>query len=136
MEVEFLNLPKLTPIGNDNGWELLEDFYVRIDSESGDAPWVVCIPKGFSTDLASVPRIPGAYLLFGNKARRSAILHDYLYSRRWPRETADLVFREAMKQEVNTFSRYTMWLAVRIGGAAYYAEKTTSVNPETTREAP
>ncbi len=136
MEVEFLNRPGLTPIGNGDEWELLSDFYVRISSESGDADWNICIPAGTTTDLASVPRVPGAYLLFANKGRRSAILHDYLYGEKWPRESADLVFREALKHEVSDFTRFAMYAAVRIGGAAYYAEKTTSVNPETTREAP
>lgn len=138
MKVEFLNCPALTPVGNGDGWRLLEDFYVRIDSESGDAPWEITIPAGFETDLASVPRLPGAYLLFGNKARRSAILHDHLYGDKWPRESADLAFREAMKQEVGTFTRYAMWLAVRVGGGAYYAERTgpSNINPETERQAP
>lgn len=138
MKVEFLNRPDLTPVGNDNGWQLLQDFHVRIDSESGDAPWEITIPAGFDTDLASVPRLPGAYLLFGNKARRSAILHDYLYSEKWPREAADLAFREAMKNEVDTFTRFAMWAAVRVGGGAYYAEKVgpSNIHPESTPEAP
>lgn len=133
MKVVFINHPALTPVGNDNGWKLLQDFHVSIDSESGDAPWSITIPAGFETDLASVPRLPGAYLLFANKARRSAILHDWLYSNHWPRDAADLAFREAMSQEVGVVSRYMMWLAVRIGGGAYYSERN---NPETERQSP
>lgn len=124
MIVTFINEPLLRPVGASDEWVLCEDFHVRIDSgDTGDAPLALVVPKGFSTDLASVPRLPGAYLLFGGKARRSAILHDWLYEHRYPREWADDVFRAAMQHEVGAFARYVMWLGVRLGGGAYYADR-------------
>ena len=129
MIVEFLNEPMLQPVGVSDEWVLCDPFLVRIDSgDPADAPLSLTVPKGFSTDLASVPRLPGAYLLFGGKARRSAILHDYLYELRYPRDWADDVFRAAMVHEVGAFARYVMWLGVRLGGGAYYADR-VSVQP-------
>ena len=37
------------------------------------------VPKGFITDLASVPRIPIAYQAWGGRCHREAVLHDFLY---------------------------------------------------------
>lgn len=52
----------------------------------------------FRTDMASVPRVPIAFLLTGNAAHRPAVLHDYLLtSAIVPRERADELFREAME---------------------------------------
>src|SRR5256885_9984018 len=52
------------------------------------------VPKGFVTDLASVPRIFWSYLRPDGNYAYAAIIHDYLY---WvqsrAREAADLVFK-------------------------------------------
>lgn len=37
----------------------------------------VVIPEEFITDLASVPRLPLAWLIAGGRGTRSAVLHDY-----------------------------------------------------------
>lgn len=121
MNVTFLNQPKLETHAEDE-WLLVDPFDVRIDVD-GQLPIFVTVPAGFATDLASVPRLPGAYLLFGGRARRSAILHDYLYVTRWDRKFADNAFLAAMRAEgVGAFTRWAMWLGVRVGGANYYAE--------------
>lgn len=120
MKVTFLNQPRLEPHDEDD-WVLVDPFDVRIDTDDDAPPIFVTVPAGFTTDLASVPRLPGAYLLFGGRARRSAILHDYLYMTRWDRKFADDAFLAAMKTEgVNAFTRWAMWLGVRVGGSAYY----------------
>lgn len=124
MKVTFLNEPELRTHGDE--WELVQPFEVRIDVP-GDPPLFVNVPAGFKTDLASVPRLPGTYLLFGGRARRAAILHDYLYVKRWDRKFADNAFRAAMKTEgVNPVSRFFMWLGVRVGGSAYYDRHASS----------
>ena len=120
MKVTFVNEPHVAPVGNSNTWRLLEPFEVEIKEDGGCRQRIV-VPAGMETDLASVPRLPGAYLLFANRARRSAILHDYLYESRRPRAWADAVFREAMRNEdVGMFSRFFMWLGVRVGGGVIY----------------
>ena len=34
-------------------------------------------PSGFTSDFASVPLRPGVYAVFGNRAHRPAVIHDY-----------------------------------------------------------
>jgi len=94
----------------------------------------ICIPIGFQTDLDSVPRVPIIFWLWGDRAHREAVLHDYLYrinSRpvvtRW---MADSYFREAiivtqMEKDPESWIRtqfvaWGMWLGVRIGGWSSY----------------
>ena len=113
MNVEFLTNPKLEPI-EDGDWRLIEPMVARIDDRT------VIIPAGFKTDLATVPRFPGMFLLFGGKARRAAILHDWLYFSKEPRSYADKVFYEAMKHEEPAWRRAIMWLGVRAGGWVLY----------------
>lgn len=78
----------------------------------------VTAPADFLTDFASVPRIVGAYLLYGGKGKRAAVIHDLLYhTREVDRKTADAVFHEALA--ASGYSGLTagpMWAAVRVGG--------------------
>jgi hypothetical protein len=39
----------------------------------------IIVPVDFETDFASVPRVPIAYELFGDRAHRESVIHDYLY---------------------------------------------------------
>jgi hypothetical protein len=82
---------------------------------------VITVPMGFQTDFASVPKVPIAYMFFGDRAHREAVIHDYLY--RFDsipvvtREQADDVFYEAMKLRGKSFFvRWCMWAGVRAGG--------------------
>lgn len=84
----------------------------------------VIVPEGFLTDLASVPRWVGAYLIAGGKAVRAAVVHDYLYDTgQVERQPADAVFGEAMEAEQDPeerWRRWAMWAAVRSFGWAPY----------------
>lgn len=124
MKVVFINDPIIAPKGYGNEWELLEDFHVRIESADWqDIPATFKVPKGFYTDLDSVPRLPVVYLFMKNRARRAPIIHDWLYENKYPRDFADAVFRAALEvEEVGVVSRYLMWLGVRIGGESRYHE--------------
>ena len=56
------------------------------------------VPAGFTSDYASVPRRPVAFLLAGCTAHRASVLHDWLIRTNYcPREQADELFREAME---------------------------------------
>lgn len=101
-----------------------------------DAPLVYCsdimgtivVPKGFRTDFASVPRLPIAYLLYGDKAHRESVVHDYLYCiNSVPEvsfETANSVFREAMVARKKPFYVYwPMYWAVCFGGLSAYHKR-------------
>ena len=81
------------------------------------------VPAGFVTDLASVPRLPLAYLLAGDTAHEAAVVHDYLYQVRIStRLQADAVLDEAMAVTGEpAWRRWLMWSAVRLaGGWAWY----------------
>lgn len=76
------------------------------------------VPAGFETDFASVPRLPLAYALAGNTARKAAVIHDFLYQDpATERDDADAVFLEAMQVSgMPWWRRGPMWLGVRCFG--------------------
>ena len=81
---------------------------------------VVTVPCGFETDFASVPRIPLAFLFFGDTSHEAAVIHDWLYrTKEFSRSEADAVFREANEVAGAGFiRRWAMWAGVRLGGWA------------------
>ena len=85
----------------------------------------VVIPTGFITEFASVPRWFFIYLTFGGRAKRPAVLHDFLYQTHFPgvdQEQTDAVFDEAMQVIGEPdWAAKAMWLGVTIGGAAAWA---------------
>lgn len=107
-------LPRSTPVR----WVLLSALIYQSDVLGA----AICVPKGFSTDLASVPRLPLVYMLTANVVSEPAVVHDYLYSQASvPRDVADRVFLEAMAAEgVSWVRRQAMYLAVRAFGWRYY----------------
>jgi hypothetical protein len=120
--VRFDSACLLEPIEAGN-WRLHCPLTFTVYFQSG-ASEQITVPEGFITDLASVPRLPGMFLLFGNKARKSAVLHDWLYSTgERPREFADAVFYAAMRHEEPAWRRALMWLAVRLAGWIFYFTK-------------
>ncbi len=89
----------------------------------------IVVPAGFETDLASVPRIPVAYLLAGATANAAAVVHDWLYrngvkfKQITKKEEADNIFYEAMEAtEVPLWRRWLMYQAVNwFGRGAFKA---------------
>jgi len=78
---------------------------------------VVRVPQWFETDLDSVPRLPLVYLVAGEQAPASAVVHDWLLETETPWPLAAKVFREAMAVEgVATWIRELMYAAVRARG--------------------
>jgi len=95
----------------------------------------VTVPTGFCTDLASVPRLPVVYLLWGNRAHREGIIHDYLYRCDSQPvvsfETANKVFLEAMKSRGKPWwVRWFMYAGVCAGGRPSYHRKTARTPQE------
>ena len=83
------------------------------------------VPRGFETDFASVPRVPIAYRMWGDRAHREAVLHDYLYRSDskpgLPFMACNGVFLEAMQsRDVPMWIRYPMYSGVCVGGWASY----------------
>ena len=111
---------------NDGAWMLADSLIYETDVlDPKDSP--IHVPAGFQTDFASVPRVPVFFTLFGDRAHREAVLHDFLYridSVDCTRTQADDVFLEAMKERGKGFMvRYAMWLGVRAGGWTAYHKK-------------
>jgi hypothetical protein len=90
--------------------------------QSDVAGRIFAVPVGFVTDLASVPRIPIAYLLAGGTSNEASVVHDFLYSTRpVTRAIADAVLREASAvTDVPAWRRWLMWAGVRICGSSHW----------------
>src|SRR5712691_12675653 len=79
------------------------------------------VPKGDSTDFASVPRALIWFLPRYGRYTKAAVLHDHLWRKAVPdRELtlpeADAIFRRAMRElGVPFLRRWIMWAAVRLG---------------------
>lgn len=95
-------------------WQLLAPLVY----ESKVAAQTFVVPADFVTDLASVPRLPFAYLLTGGLAHGAAVVHDWLYTTHLiDREKADAVFHEAaIACGVSAWQAWLMWAGVRVGG--------------------
>lgn len=112
--------PKLIPLGNK--WKLVEDFRFYIND------FLMIIPKGFETDLASVPRVFWSIFPPFGEYTSAAIVHDYLYSKynnlAINRTLADKIFLYAMKKfGVDWITRTSMYMAVRVGGSGAWQDK-------------
>lgn len=86
---------------------------------------IITVPTGFVTDLATVPRWPFTYWIAGGKAKRPAVIHDWMYVEAIDdKAKADLVFHEAMGViRMTALLRRYMYLATVIGGQGNYARK-------------
>uniref|UniRef100_A0A6H1ZPY4 DUF1353 domain-containing protein n=1 Tax=viral metagenome TaxID=1070528 RepID=A0A6H1ZPY4_9ZZZZ len=82
----------------------------------------------FETDFASVPRVPLFYAMWGDRAHREAVLHDYLYridsNPVVSYSIANSIFLEAMKATGKSWRvRYPMYWGVVLGGWTAYHKK-------------
>jgi hypothetical protein len=89
---------------------------------------VITVPVDFQTDFASVPRIPIIYGLWGDRAHREAVIHDYLYRINSNPvvsfSIANAVFFEAMKARGKPNGiAYPMFWGVCLGGGSSYHKK-------------
>lgn len=109
----FSNKPLLRDSGEEGTWVLEENLtYITNNND------VITVPKGFLTDLASIPSLFTGVFDINGKHRSAAILHDYLYTiQDRIRYDADKIFLEAMESSgVGFFTRWSMFSAVRLGG--------------------
>ena len=113
-------------------WRLLSDLIYQGVTRvyKLEVPIEVRVPAGFTTDFASVPRLPVAFLLTGDTAQRAATVHDFLYEFGRPcthsalvltRKQADDLFLQAMTDSgIPRWRRNMMYYAVRaFGGGAW-----------------
>ena len=120
--IGFLSTAKYEDLGCKNGrpwYRILEPLTFVCEDVS------ITIPAGFETDLASVPRLPIIWLMWGDRAHRPAIMHDYLYRKgarpEWDRRTCDEMFRCAIISTKEPWKIYEpMFWGVRLGGWPSY----------------
>lgn len=117
--VDYQNLIPLPLVMNPDGrtFVLADDVAFNIGSEK--TPVLLIVPKGFDTDLASVP--PAAGLVGFEKLGRhswAALLHDYMYATTtFSYEVANAIFYQELRRSgVGHFKAVLMALAVQIGG--------------------
>lgn len=110
---------RVADANRDNGQFILDNPLAYLSDHLGRT---VIVPAGFQTDLASVPRLPVIYMLFGNRARQASVVHDYLYgSGEVSRKDADEVFYEAaVATGVPKWAAKAMWTGVRAGASSHY----------------
>jgi len=94
---------------------LTEDWWCIVDG----VPY--CVPSGYYTDWASIPRaVRWLYPPDTQAWRRAALYHDYCYSHLWPlvsKKHADKAFLALLKLDgVPWWRRRIFYTAVRIGG--------------------
>jgi hypothetical protein len=82
----------------------------------------ICVPVGFVTDFASIPRILWSILPPNGRYTKAAVIHDWMYQNAYnSKEYADLIFYEAMLVlGVNKRIAYIMYNAVKIFGKGKY----------------
>lgn len=77
----------------------------------------ITIPKGFKTDLASIPRIFWSFYPPFGDYMNAAIIHDYLYKIKFNRKLSDRIFLMIMKEDkVGWFTRTLFYITVRMFG--------------------
>lgn len=76
------------------------------------------VPRGFTTDLASIPQALRSVLDRNGVSRRPAVLHDWLYALQpCRRSLADATLRAALIADGETpFRAWVYWAGVRAGG--------------------
>lgn len=93
-------------------WEVAGDF--RCLWDGGE----VVVPAGFTTDLASVPRLFTAVVPVIGNQNGPATVHDWCYDQQtMTRAEADSLFLAGMEAAgVGWLRRWAMYAAVRVGG--------------------
>ena len=109
----FTNKLTITQIGAQL-WETNTEFDYYVGYENSNDK--ITVPKGFKTDLASVPWPASMLIPMSGLYNQAAVVHDFLYSTQTrTRLASDRIFLEAMKVlQVNIFKRLIMYRAVRM----------------------
>lgn len=87
---------------------------------------IYVVPAGFETNLASIPPCLRSFIDNDDPhVKDAAVIHDWLYTTgQLTRAQADAVlFRACRNLGAGYIKAYTVYLGVRIGGAAHYQDK-------------
>lgn len=106
------------------------DYWVVISELIWDSPTEhIVVPRGFLTDLASVPKTFRNILDINGVARSPAVLHDWLYtSHLFDRGRCDdLLYGALVSRGMSKLEADIYWQGVRVGGESHYADHTGPV---------
>lgn len=117
MDVKYLNMCRLIPY-KEYSFQLTDPFMVSVNSR------MLTIPRGFITDLASIPRFLWSfYSPHSVETIRPAVIHDYLYAcvSEYNRFEADNIFYYALRENsVGRLKALQYYYAVRAFGWMHY----------------
>lgn len=118
----------LLPFADQFWWILYQPVGWVPGPEDGPDVVRVDVPRGFVTDLASIPSYLWAVLQKTGRYGNAAIYHDWLYwEQSVPRATADRIFDRAMHDMgVDQTSRRLIWSGVRVFGGKYWDQNTAA----------
>lgn len=119
--------PLLVPFADQDYWALHQPIGWIPDDSDGPGVIRVDVPKGFVTDLASIPSYLWPIMTKTGRYGNAAIYHDWLYVEQCcDRATADRVFDRALKDMgVDDATRQIMWAAVRVFGGKGWKNSAT-----------
>lgn len=118
-----INELDMRPLFNGRCYVLLHPFQYKVND------FVITVPEGFITDLASVPSFLWPLFPPFGRYTIAAVVHDFLYSEynclNINRTLADKIFLFIMKEmNVSCVKRLMMYQAVRTFGAMSWKKKT------------
>lgn len=124
--------PRLMPLDESLDcptWVGVKDCHYHSDRYNID----IDIPKGTVSDLASVPRWPGAYEIAGGQANSASYVHDFMYRTKCvTKEMADKIFYDCMVEtRVQLWRAKLMYDAVCMFGDSSYGKKLAIRLPDT-----
>ena len=104
--------------GRNQEWELVHDLIYQGAREG------FLVPRTFTTDFASVPRMFWSIIPPTGDYTKAAVIHDWLYvSKEVSRKDADGIFERIMREAgVNKIKRSVMWAAVRLFGGFIWSK--------------
>lgn len=112
--------PVMAPFWDGDYWVLVAPLKYKVWKTQN----TIIIPRGFVTDLASVPRAFWSVLPKTGKYMSAAILHDFLYAdHRCTKEQADLILKMEMELfGVSSVQSEPIYQAVRLLGRSAWEE--------------
>ncbi len=107
------------------GHFIVDEAFTATWNRPGQEIFKVRVPKGFGTDLASIPRLFQNIVPKVGRHIQPAIVHDHAYTfdTGLTKADADGMFLDGMKSVgVPWYRRRVMYWAVRLGGKGHWAE--------------
>ena len=129
----FTNRLNLIYLPKNNTWVTAREFTYDVGLEGSKDS--ITVPKGFKTDLASIPWPVSMFIPIVGRYNQSAVLHDYTYHikgeitkpynrKKRPRKECDKIFKESMQVlGVHWFKRGVMFNSVRAFGFISWRRK-------------